>query len=273
MNPGTDEKEQRQATRSVSRALSLLQAFDETRLEMGVTEISQRTGIDKSTVYRLLNDLEQSGLIEQDPDTAKYHLGFGLVRLASLAVQRLDLPHVARSHLEELARLTQETVNLSMLTEHNQIINIDGISSPRRVRNVGWIGREMPIHAVSGGKVMMAYLPEERLDQILVQGLERFTERTITDPGRLLEELEQIRRRGYGISEEELEVGLSAVAAPIWNDLGQPVAVISVSGPSFRLPRERLIELGDKTRQVADAISRKMGHLEDVSPLQVSRTV
>jgi len=173
------QKEQGPVTRSVSRALAILEAFDETRPELGVTELSQLTGIDKSTVYRLLNDLQQGGLIEQNPETTKYHLGFGLVRLAGLVLRHLDLPRIARPHLRELARLSQETVNLSVMTEGDKIINIDGITSPRMVRNVGWIGREMPLHAVSGGKVMMAYLPDERVDQILSLGLQRFTEQTI----------------------------------------------------------------------------------------------
>jgi DNA-binding IclR family transcriptional regulator len=260
----TDQAEQRPITRSVARAVSILQAFDETRLELGVTELSQLTGIDKSTVYRLLSGLQQGGLIEQDADTSKYYLGFGLVRLAGLALRRLDLLRLARGSLRELAQLSQETVNLSVLTEDNQIINIDGITSPRRVRNVGRIGREMPIHAVSGGKVILAHLPAERVERIVAQGLESFAERTITEPARLRRELEQIRRDGYGIAEEELEPGLSAVAAPIWDHAGQAIAAISVSGPSFRLPRERLEELGTETKRVADAISHQIGYIAEV---------
>jgi DNA-binding IclR family transcriptional regulator len=265
----TTHTEQRPLTRSVARALSILQAFDETRLELGVTEISQLTGIDKSTVYRHLSGLQQGGLIEKDPDTTKYYLGFDLVRLAGLALHRLDLPRVARPHLRELAHLSQETVNLSVVTEDDKVINIEGVTSPRMVRNVGWIGREMPIHAVSGGKVMMAHLPERRVNQILARGLPSFTERTITEPEALRRELESIREAGYGIAEEELEIGLSAVAAPIWNREGEIVAIISVSGPSFRLPRERLLELGIATKQAADTISSKMGHLRQDLPLDI----
>jgi DNA-binding IclR family transcriptional regulator len=241
--------------------VAILQAFDESRIELGVTELGQLTGIDKSTVYRLLNELQKADLIEQNPETSKYYLGFGLVRLAGLALHRLELTHIARPYLRELASLFQETVNLSILTDSNEIINIDGITSPRMVRNVGWIGREMPIHAVSGGKVMMAYISDERVDQILAGELERFTEHTITDPARLREELEQIRQVGYGISEEELEAGLSAAAAPIRNYEGQVAAIISVSGPAFRLPQERLIELGRATKQTADVISTQMGYI------------
>jgi DNA-binding IclR family transcriptional regulator len=257
------QKDEAPITRSVARALAILQSFDEARPELGVTELSRSTGIDKSTVYRLLSALQQGGLIEQNLETSKYYLGFGLVRLAGLALQHLEVPRVARPHLQELAKVSQETVNLSVMSGEDKMVNIDGVTSPRMVRNVGWIGREMPIHAVSGGKVIMAYLPEERVAQILDRGLQRFTEQTVTAPLLLRKELEQIRQLGYGLAVEELELGLSAVAAPIWNHEGQVVAIISVSGPSFRLPKERLIELGITTKQVADRISSRVGFVSN----------
>lgn len=256
-----DQQDQGPATRTIARAMAVLHAFDATTPELGVTELGRRTGLDKSTVYRLLSALQQGGLIEQNPATSKYHLGFGLLRLAGLARQNLDLPAIARPHLQELADSTEETVNLSVMTDDDKIINIDGITSPHRVRNVGWIGREMPIHAVSGGKVMMACLPEKKVDQILARGLERLTPKTITDEERLRAELEQIRQVGYAVAIEELEEGLNAVAAPIWNHEGWPMAIISVSGPSFRLSQERLDELGGVTKQAADRISTKIGYV------------
>lgn len=252
------EQEQGPVTRTIARAMAVLHAFDAARPELGVTELSRRIDLDKSTVYRLLSALQQGGLIEQNPATTKYHLGFGLLRLAGLAQQNLDLPHIARPHLQELADLTQETVNLSVMTADDKIINIDGVTSPHRVRNVGWIGREMPIHAVSGGKVILAFLPE-KVDQILARGLQRLTPQTIADPAKLRAELEQIRQVGYGMAQEELEEGLSAVAAPIRDHEGRVIAIISVSGPSFRLPQERLVDLGDVTRQIAGRISEKIG--------------
>jgi DNA-binding IclR family transcriptional regulator len=240
--------------------MAILQAFDETQLELGVTELSQLTDLDKSTVYRLLNALQQGGLIAQNVVTAKYHLGFGLLPLAGLALQNLDLPRIVRPYLEELAEYSKETVNLSILNDDDKVINIDGINSSRRVRNVGWIGREMPPHAVSGGKVMMAFLPGERLDRILADSLKAHTEKTITTPEALLRELDGIRKTGYAIAQEELEIGLNAVAAPIWSHEGTVVAALSVSGPSFRLSGEHLVELGRVTKGTADRISRQIGY-------------
>ena len=256
------EQEQGPATRTIARAMAVLHAFDAATPELGVTELSRRIDLDKSTVYRLLSALQQGGLIEQNPATTKYRLGFGLLRLAGLAQQNLDLPKIARPYLQELADLSEETVNLSVMTADDKIINIDGVASPHRVRNVGWIGREMPIHAVSGGKVMLAFLPEEPVDQILARGLQKVTPQTTTDPGKLRAELAQIRQAGYGTAQEELEEGLSAVAAPIRAHDGRVLAIISVSGPSFRLPQERLAELGGVTRKIADRISEKIGFVQ-----------
>jgi IclR family acetate operon transcriptional repressor len=259
-NHAADPHEQGPVTRTIARAVAILHTFDKSRSELGVTEIGQATGLDKSTVYRLLSALEQGGLIDQDPETTKYRLGLGLVRLAGLALQNLDLPRIARPYLEELAHVTSETVNLSLMTDEDKLIHVDSIVSPLMVRYVGWIGREMPLHAVAGGKVMMAHLPQEQLDRILGRGLARLTERTVIDPLQLLQELANIRLVGHGTDVGELEIGLSSVSAPIWNYEGRVVAVVSVSGPSSRLPEERLIHLGDTTEKTAGMVSRQLGY-------------
>jgi DNA-binding IclR family transcriptional regulator len=189
----------------------------------------------------------------------KYRLGVGLVRLAEPVLIRMDLQQVAQPHLRALAEACQETVNLSILTGDDKVINIASFPSPRLVRNVGWIGREMLPHSVSSGKALLAHLPKQRVAHILAAELPRFTERTITDPTRLTEDLAQVRQRGYAVAREELEEGLSAVAAPIVDHEGHVIAVISVSGPSFRLTEERLEELAEMTREAAQAVSHQLG--------------
>jgi IclR family acetate operon transcriptional repressor len=263
--------------RSVDRAITVLKAFGEEEPELGVTELSQRLELPKSTVYRLLASLQQEGVVDQDPKTEKYRLGIELVRLAGLVLKQIDVRQVARSYLQSLGEASEETVNLSVLTGDGKVINIDGISSPRMVRNVGWIGRAMFPHCISSGKALLAYLPQQRLERILAkgpvlspalsevegkaEGLPRFTEKTITDPIRLQEELKRVRQQGYAVAQEELEVGLSAVAAPIWNHEGEVIAAVSVSGPSFRLSLEKIPELAELTKQTADEISHQLGYL------------
>jgi DNA-binding IclR family transcriptional regulator len=266
--------------RSIDRAIAVLKAFGEEEPELGVTELSQRLELPKSTVYRLLASLQQEGLVDQDPETEKYRLGIELVHLAGLVLEQIDVRQVARPYLQSLAEASEETVNLTVLTGDGKVINVDGISSPRMVRNVGWIGREMLPHCISSGKALLAYLPQQRLEPILAkgpvlspalskvegkaEGLPRFTEKTITDPIRLREELKRVRQQGYAVAQEELEVGLSAVAAPIWNHEGKVVASVSVSGPSFRLSPEKIPELAELTKQTANEISYRLGYLGEV---------
>jgi len=246
---------------SVDRAIAILGSFVDTASDLGVTDLSQQLGLPKSTVHRLLTTLEQGGLVEQDPATEKYRLGVGLVRMAGRVLMRMDLQQAAQSHLQALAQACQETVNLSILTSDDKVINIAGFPSPRMVRNVGWIGREMLPHSVSSGKVLLAHLSEQRVAHILAAELPHFTEETITDPTRLREELAQIRQQGYAVAREELEEGLSAVAAPIMDHEGHVIAVISVSGPSFRLTEDRLVELAAMTCEAAEAVSRQLGYI------------
>jgi len=244
---------------SVDRAIAILKTLGNTASDLGVTDLSQRLELAKSTVHRLLTALEQGGLVEQDSETGKYRLGVELIRLAGRVLMRMDLQQVAQPHLHVLAKACKETVNLSILTGDDKVINIASFPSPRMVRNTGWIGREMLPHSVSSGKALLAYLPEQRTEHILAAGLPRFSEKTITDSNRLREELAQIRQRGYAVAREELEEGLSAVAAPIMDYEGHVIAVISVSGPSFRLTEERLVELAAMTCEAAKAVSHQLG--------------
>ncbi|NIO70672.1 MAG: helix-turn-helix domain-containing protein [Anaerolineae bacterium] len=255
------KKGQASTLRSVDRAIAVLKAFSEEEPELGVTELSRRLQFPKSTVYRLLASLQREGVVDQDPETEKYRLGIELVRLAGLVLKQIDVRQVARPYLRSLAEASEETVNLSVLTGGGKVINIDGISSPRIVRNVGWIGREMLPHCISSGKALLAYLPQQRLERVLARGLPRFTEKTIVDPILLREELKRVRQQGYAVAQEELEVGLSAVAAPIWNHEGEVVAAVSVSGPSFRLSSRKIPELAELTKRTANEISHQLGYV------------
>ena len=253
-------------TRTIARAVAILQAFDANKPELGVTEIGHRTGLDKSTVYRLLSALQQGGLIAQDVDTSRYRLGPGLLRLAGLAAQQLDVAHAARVHLVRLADRTGETAKLSVLTAEDHLVRVDAVESRHQVRDVALIGHEVSLHAASDGKVLMAGMSPARLERVLHRELATFTERTVTDPSRLRQEIEEIRRTGLGLAEEELEPGLSGVAAPIRNHEGRTVAALSVSGPTSRLPGPRLVEIGSLVKKTAGRISARLGYVEPVEP-------
>ncbi len=245
--------------RSVRRAISALEHISEAG-ELGVSELGRRLGVHKATASRLVATLAERGLLERDPATEKFRLGFGLIRLAGAAMAELEIVRVARPLLEELADRTRETVNLGVLSG-DSVVYVDQVSGSRSVVSVNWVGRRTPLHCTSNGKVLLAWMEPARRRGLL-RHLQAFTDRTITDPGLLEEQLEQVRRRGYAQTLEELEEGLNAVAAPIRQADGTLVAALSVSGPAFRLRPIDLPRVARHTMEIADAISRRLGYVE-----------
>lgn len=242
---------------SVDRAVSVME-FLSRRGWSGVTEIANELDIHKSTAYRLLTTLRDRGLVEQDAATEKYRLGFGLVLLASSVTAELDLMRCARSVCERLSDETGETVTLAVLEDDDAVVVHQSISRSSAL-NVDWTGRHTPLHATAAGKLFLLNMPEDQRRRILKRPLERYTERTIVDPAELERQLAEAEERGYAYTVEELEVGLSAVGAPIRYSDGRVVAAVSVSGPAFRLPEEQLPGLGERLKRAADEISHCLG--------------
>ena len=251
----------RNKVQSLDRALEILRLLG-SEPEMRVTDLARRLEVHKSTVFRLLSTLQEHGLVEQNPTTERYRLGYGLVRLAGAVVAELDLARVSRSVLEQLAFRTGETVNLAIL-QGDQVVNIDQIAAPNLVVNVNWVGKQTPLHATSNGKVLLAHLAEEERRRLLSRPLPRLTPRTITDPRILEKQLRRVLTDGYAFTLEELELGLNAVAAPVHVADGRVQAAVSVAGPSYRVTPQRLTELGEMTKDAGAAISRRMGYIRN----------
>lgn len=247
---------------SIERAISILKAFSADEPEFGVVQLSRRLDLPKSTVFRLLNALQQGGLISQNQESGKYRLGLDLITLANNALAYTDLQRIARPFLRWLADELEETVNLSIL-DRTEVINIEQFVSPGRlVIRVGWVGRRMPAHAVSSGRAILAFMPEEDLGRILEGPLSAHTSNTITDREELLNELAQIRKQGYAATFEEFEVGLNAVSAPIRNHEAHIVASVSVSGPAYRITRDRVPEIAAQVVRTTHQIARELGCLD-----------
>jgi IclR family transcriptional regulator, acetate operon repressor len=249
----------RNKVQSLDRALEILKLLGN-EPEMRITDLARRLEVHKSTVFRLLATLEEHGLVEQNPSTERYRLGYGLVRLAGAVVAELDLARASRPVLEELAVRTGETVNLAIL-QGDQVINIEQIASPNLVVNVNWVGKQTPLHATSNGKVLLAHLPEADRLRLLGPALPRLTPRTITEVRVLEKQLHRVLEEGYAFTLEELEQGLNAVAAPVFAADGRVVAAVSVAGPAYRVTPHRLTELGEMTKDAGEAISRRLGYI------------
>ena len=243
---------------AVDRALAILELLSD-RQAAGVTEIAQAIGVHKSTAFRLLASLEASDLVEQTAHRGTYRLGFGLVRLATAVSERLELTRLARPVCDTLAAQVGETVTLAVL-RGSEVVNLEQVQGPTAITTVNWLGRTTPAHATSGGKVLLAALAPEELEGFVAEELPRFTAGTVTEPAALRRELARVRELGYAVTEEELEPGLNAIAAPVRDRTGQVVAAISVSAPAFRLGSERLAEIAPAVVAAGADLSRRLGY-------------
>jgi DNA-binding IclR family transcriptional regulator len=210
----------------VQRAIAILDELAEARGELGTNEIGRRTGINLSTISRILATLASGGLVDHVASTGRYRLGPGVVRLANAA--GLDIRSLARPHLEELGRQTGETVTLSVPGEH-EAFTLDFVQSQLTVRSVAEVGRISVAHATAVGKVFLAHggtLPDGRL--------RAFTDRTVVDRAALDAEVATIGERGWGQALGEREQDLNAVAAPVLDRAGKLVAILGVQGPAIR---------------------------------------
>lgn len=213
---------------AVERAFSVLDALSDGG-ELGTNEIARRTGINASTVSRLLATLASARFVEHLPESGRYRLSLRLIELGNAVLGRLDLRALARPHLQALVRETGETATLSAPGEHDAI-TVDFAHSSSVVQSVAQLGRPSVGHATAAGKVMLAFghveLPADPLTE--------YTPRTIASRAALIAELERVRLRGFADAREEREEGLAAIAAPVWDSSGALAGIIGVQGPASR---------------------------------------
>lgn len=238
---------------AVTRALAVIDALADGDPELGTNEIARRTGINPSTVSRLLATLADAGLVEHVSGTGRYRLGLRLVQLGNLVLERLDLRTIARPHLRALVAITDETATLSAPGEGNAI-TIDFVQSPSSVQSVAQLGRPSVGHATATGKVMLAFEEHE-----VPQSLESYTTRTLTDPAALAKELDRVRARGWAQSIGEREEDLNAIAGPVWDSQGNLVAIVGLQGPSTRFTAKTMRVAAESLRERASAISSALG--------------
>ncbi len=237
---------------AVQRAIAVLDALAAAKTELGTNEIACRTGINVSSISRILATLASGGLVEHLPSTGRYRLGVGILRLAIAAGERLDIRALARPHLDEIARRTRETVTLSVPGGH-EAITLDFVQSPLSVRSVAEIGRPSAAHATAVGKVFLAHggrLPGGQL--------RRFTERTIVDRDALAVEVARIAERGWAQAVGEREDDLNAVAAPVLDRAGRLAAIIGVQGPAVRFSPRAMRSAADWVTERAVLISQAL---------------
>ncbi len=229
------------SVQSIRRAFDVLGALGDGPL--GVTEVAERAGLPKSTAARLLTTLAGEGAVEQIPGDTSYRLGPRLITLAGGFSLNRSLAAIARPVLAELAAGSGEAAGIGV-PDGDLVHYVDQVDTPNPVQVRDWTGARAPLHAVSSGQVLLAFRTPAAIERFLTRPMERFTDRTLTDPELMRERLHEVRRQGFTWAVEEFDPGISSVAAPIADASGEVIAAVHLHGPSYRFPpAERTVEL------------------------------
>lgn len=258
----TTEAPNRYYIDAVGRAVRLLRAFLVPPHRFGVTELSQATGFNKNQVFRLLRTLVAEGVLSWDPETKTYTLSYAMTEFGAVASRGSSLVQAAAPVLDRLAQETGETVNLIAWADEFTAICIDKRDSARLLQITAKIGARFALHAGAVPKLLLAYSPPERVERYLAlrQPLQQFTPHTITDPEELRAELARIRARGYSVSDEDLDLGACAIAAPIFDRRGDVVAGVSIAMPASRFGAPERAQYCAAVTAAAAEISRRLGY-------------
>lgn len=243
---------------AVLKVFAILNALGE-RNETGISDLSVRLAMPKATVYRFLQTMKTLGYVRQEADSERYGLDIKMYEIGAKALQYPELIDIAKHHMQILADLTGETVHMGTLID-SEIIYIHKVDSKHMLGMYSRIGRRAPIHCTAIGKVLMAWEHPARRDRVL-DGAEfkRFRDKTITERGAFLAELEQVRRQGFGEDREEFDDHIRCIGVPIFDRLNQPVAGLSVSFPTFRFDAAKAPEVVAQLRAASRDISVRLG--------------
>ena len=255
--PETASKEKRLS--SVGTAIQLLKAFSEEQVDIGISELSRRLGVAKSTVHRLAATLAAEGLLEQDRESEKYRLGIGLFRLGALVRRRMDISSQGRPYLYALREKTNETVHLAIL-DGTEIMYVYNLESTQAIRMRSDLGVRKPAYCTAEGQAILAFQPQAVVDAVIAQGLVARTPQTITDPAKLIKALAVVRQRGCAVEDEESEIGMRGISAPIHNDAGEVVASVGIAGPVTRLSKKAVSSFIPHVIETADLVSSRLGY-------------
>jgi DNA-binding IclR family transcriptional regulator len=243
---------------AVDRAFRILDLLKAQKYDMTLAEISKATGWHKSSVQKLLITLCHHGALEREESTKRYSLGIRLAEYGRMALNHLDIRVAGKPFLTELVDYTGETAVLAILYG-NKMVMVDKKVPVLQIRASPFIGMRFPATATSNGKALLAWLPESRVDEILMtEGLTPFTQKSIIDRATYQADLEDTRNRGYAVDRGEFQEGINGVSAPIFSPNRQVIATISIVGPEFRMTEQKIQECGAKCAEVAERLSTQL---------------
>ncbi len=244
---------------SLVRGLTILECLSESKGGMNLTEIAEHVGLAPSTTHRLLNSLEQLDFVAQDEARGSWYIGVKAFSVGNAFLRNRDFVAIVRPFMHDLVAQTGETSNLAIL-DHGAPVFIAQVECGEMMRMVATLGGKAPVHASGVGKALLSRRRDSEVDAIIAaNGLPALSPNTITGADALRAELLQIRQQGYAVDNEEQSIGLRCIAANIYNEHGEAVAAISISGPAPRVTDERVPELGALLAATARAATEALG--------------
>lgn len=245
----------------IDRIMQILDCFDDKHPVLGVSQIAGQVELHRATVHRLVTSLTNAGILERVPGSDKYRLGVRLLELGLSVLRHMDFRREAIPYMRDMVDRFGEVCDLGIL-EDGQVLYIDVLPSRYPIAVAVSTGMRLPAHCTASGKAILAFLPPEEVNALLPGPLPRLTDHTITSHAALFQQLEEIRQRGWALDDEETEIGVRAVAAPIRDITGRAVASIGIPGPAGRMSYERIEEMAAALIEAARTISARLGWIE-----------
>jgi IclR family acetate operon transcriptional repressor len=251
---------------SVFRAFAIIEYLAESEDWVSLRALARDLGLMPATAYRFLSSLKSLGYVQQHPEDSRYQLTLKFASIAARVLERTQLRRIARPYMERLTAVSNETTHLAVL-EDNQIVYIDKVDNLQAMKMRSRVGTRGFIHSTAVGKSMVAFLPKEERERILGRvTLPPLTKNTLTDPEEFTRRLEKVRARGYAVDDEENELGIRCVGAPLFDHVGRVAGAVSVSGWTITMTHERLPELAQVLQETCRAISRELGYSAGAEP-------
>lgn len=246
---------------SIDRAVAILECFNEEKKELRLSEISEKLGLNKSTAHGIITTLKYHGFISQDEETQKYKLGIRFIEFGDLVTNSLNIRNAALPVIDEVCCKIEETVHVATL-DGLDIVWIEKQECTKSIKTSTKIGARLPAYTTADGKIILCYLDKDKIRNYLPKRIPKFTSNTITGRVELIKKLEEAKKNGYLIDNEEFVEGIKCVAAPIFDHEGNVRFSLSTTGPAFRMTDEKIEELIVIIKEAANEISRRIGYKE-----------
>lgn len=244
---------------SIDRAVAILECFNEEKKELKLSEISEKLDLNKSTVHGIITTLKYHGFISQDEETQKYKLGLRFIEFGDLVMNSINIRNASLPVIDEICCKIEETVHIGML-DGLDVVWIEKKECNKSIKTSTKIGARVPAYTTADGKTILSYLDKNKINGYLPKRIPKYTKNTITNKSEFIKKLEEIKKNGYTVDNEEFVEGIKCVAAPIFDHEGNVKFSISTTGPAFRMTDEKIEELSVIIKEAANKISRIIGY-------------